>query len=122
MLMTGNYRCIRRDQIVSIRDAVHGNVATSREIYEWVSRLCLQLGADPGDLVPFEKYARAAEDLRKPSAAARALFGGARHIERVDHLIRRLADQLGRHFEPLHEIAALVDERLSSNRSAPEGV
>jgi hypothetical protein len=120
MLMTGNYRCIRPDQMISIRDAVHGNVAMSRRIYDWVSELCRQLGADPDDLVPFEKYAKAAEDLRKPSAAARALFGGASHIERVDHLIRRLADQFGRHFEPLHEIAALVDERLRSNRAAVE--
>ena len=120
MLMTGNYRCILPDQMISIRDAVHGNVAMSRQIYDWVSELCLHLGADPDDLVPFEKYAKAAEDLRKPSAAARALFGGASHIERVDHLIRRLADQFGRHFEPLHEIAALVDERLRSNRAAVE--
>ena len=54
------------------------------EIYEWVTQLCTRLGAGDTDLVPFEKYARAAEGLAKPSSAARALFGGAEHIERVD--------------------------------------
>lgn len=71
----------------------------------------------PADLVPFEKYVKAAEDLAKPSAA-RALFAGARHIERVDHLIRRIARQLGLQFDPLHEIVTLVDEHLGRNRSA----
>lgn len=70
------------------------------------------------DLVPFEKYAKAAEDLATPSAAARALFAGARHIERVDHLIRRIARQLGLQFDPLHEIVTLVDEHPGRNRSA----
>ena len=47
------------------------------------------------DLVPFAKYAQAAESLGKPSSAARALFGGAEHIERVDCLVRRIAGQQG---------------------------
>ena len=118
MLMTGNYRCIRPHDMIPIKEAVHGNVDQSREIYNWVLKLCTRLGAQSADLVPFEKYAKAAEDLGKPSAAARALFGGARHIERVDHLIRRIARQLGLQFDPLHEMVALIDEHLGRNRSA----
>ena len=120
MLMTGNYRCIRPNDMIPIKEAVHGDVAKSREIYDWVSKLCTGLGAEAADLVPFEKYAKAAESLGKPSSAARALFGGAEHIERVDSLVRRIARQLGLQSDTLHEIVALVDERLERNRSATE--
>jgi hypothetical protein len=34
-------------------------------------------------MVPFEKYAKAAESLQSPSSAARALAAGAPNIERV---------------------------------------
>ena len=117
MLITGNYRCIRPDAMIPIKDAVHGNAAKSQEIYDWVANLCRKLGADANDLVPFEKYAKAAEGLGKPSSAARALFSGAVHIERVDKLVWRIARQLGLHSEPLHEIVTLVDERLQRNRA-----
>lgn len=120
MLMTGNYRCIRPNDMIPIRQAVHGDVDQSRQIYDWVAQLCIRLGAASADLVPFEKYAKAAEDLGKPSAAARALFGGARHIERVDRLIQRIARQLGLQFDPLHETVTLIDERLGKNRVAAE--
>jgi hypothetical protein len=118
MLMAGNYRCIRRDDMIPIRDAVHANVDQSREVYDWVSKLCTSLGAAGDDLVPFEKYAKAAEGLGKPSSAARALFGGAEHIERVDCLVRRIARQQGLQSDTLDEIVTLVDERLTRNRSA----
>jgi hypothetical protein len=118
MLIAGNYRCIRPDDMIPIKEAVHGNVAKSREIYEWVAKLCSRLGAEAADLVPFEKYAKAAEGLGKPSSAARALFGGAEHIERVDSLVRRIARQLGLQSDTLHEIVTLVDERLGRNRLA----
>ncbi len=121
MLMAGNYRCIRPNDMISIKEAVHGNVDKSREIYEWVSKLCTGLGAEAADLVPFEKYAKAAESLGKPSAAARALFGGAEHIERVDHLVRRIARQQGLQSDTLHEIVTLVDERLGRNRETLTG-
>jgi hypothetical protein len=122
MLIAGNYRCIRPDDMIPIKEAVHGNVAKSREVYEWVAKLCARLGAEAADLVPFEKYAQAAEGLGKPSSAARALFGGAQHIERVDSLVRRIARQLGLHSDTLHEIVTLVDERLGRNRRAAERV
>src|SRR6058998_535318 len=117
MLMAGNYRCIRPTEMIPIKDAVHGNVDKSREVYDWVWKLCTKLGASDEDLVPFAKYAQAAESLGKPSSAARALFGGAEHIERVDCLVRRIAAQQGLHSETLDEIVALVDERLARNRA-----
>ncbi|MBK8064124.1 MAG: hypothetical protein IPK29_08765 [Betaproteobacteria bacterium] len=117
MLLAGNYRCIRPDHMLAIREAVHGDLATSAAVYAWVSALCLRLGAAPEDLVPFEKYAAAAAGLGKPSSAARALFGGAANIERVDGLVRRIAAQRGMGSAVLDEIVALVDARLARNRS-----
>jgi len=117
MLIAGNYRCIRQSDMVPIQEAVHGSIEKSREIYDWVCKLCTALGADAADLVPFDKYATAAEGLVKPSSAARALFGGAEHIERVDCLIRRIARQQGLASPALDEIVALVDERLANNRA-----
>jgi hypothetical protein len=122
MLMAGNYRCIRRGDMVPIREAVHADLEKSREVYDWVCKLCRRLGADDADLVPFEKYARATESLANPSSAARALFGGAQHIERVDCLIHRIARQHGMRSDTLDEIITLVDERLTTNRAAvPSG-
>jgi hypothetical protein len=118
MLIAGNYRCIRRDEMIPIKDAVHGNIDRSRAVYDWVARLCGALGADSSDLVPFDKYAADAEGLGKPSSAARALFGGAEFIERVDCLVRRIARQQGLESETLDEIVTLVDERLKKNRAA----
>ena len=120
MLMTGNYRCIRPDGMIPIREAVHGDIGRSREIYEWVSKVCARIGAEPDDLVPFEKYAKATEILGKPSSAARALLGGAQHVERVDRLVREIAGQKGLASDPLREIIALVDERLRRNRAGAE--
>src|SRR6185369_5703254 len=118
MLMAGNYRCIRKNDMISIKEAVHGDLAKSRAIYDWVWKLCTALGADDDDMVPFEKYAKAAEGLTKPSSAARALFSGAEHIERVDCLIRQIARQHRLQSLALDEIVTLVDERLAKNRAA----
>jgi hypothetical protein len=118
MLLAGNYRCIRPDKMISIHEAVHADLGKSREIYEWVWQVCKRLGAEDADGVPFEKYAQAAEGLGNPSSAARALFGGAEQIERVDCLIRRIARQQGFQSDALDEIVALVDERLEKNCQA----
>lgn len=118
MLITGNYRCIRKDDAISIKDAVLGDFEKSRDIYGWVSQLCIGLGARTDDLVPFDKYAKATEGLSKPSSAARALFGGAANIERVDCLVRRIAVQKGLRSGTLDEIVTLVDQRLERNRAA----
>jgi hypothetical protein len=117
MLIAGNYRCIRRDDMISIQEAVHADLEKSREVYDWVWKLCTRLGAEDADLVPFEKYAKAAEGLGNPSSAARALFGGAEHIERVDCLVSRIARQQGLQSDALDEIVTLVDERLAKNRA-----
>jgi len=122
MLIAGNYRCIRRDDMISIQEAVHANPAKSREIYEWVWKICAALGAKEADMVPFEKYARAAEDLAKPSSAARALFGGAEHIERVDCLVQRIAREQGMESDTLDEIVTLVDEHLAKNRATENDI
>ncbi|NJO38162.1 MAG: hypothetical protein HC871_11810, partial [Rhizobiales bacterium] len=118
MLLTGNYRCIQQDGPRSIRDAVHGDLEQSRAIYDWVSGLCRRLGAAEADQVPFEKYARAAEGLAKPSSAARALFAGAPYIERVDCLVKTIAASMDMHSDTVDGIVALVDQKLEANRQA----
>src|SRR5436190_11236453 len=116
MLVAGNYRCVQRDAARSIRDAVHGDLETTRAVYAWVFDLCVELGAAPADLVPFEKYAQAALSLVTPSSAARALFAGAPNIERVDRLVQAVAAQRGQRNAVLDETVALVDARLELNR------
>lgn len=118
MLLTGNYRCVRADGMVPIVEAVHGDEALSRSIYAWVVGLCCKLGADEADLVPYEKYAAAADGLKKPSSAARSLFGGAANIERVDKLVSSIAAQLSVSNEHVEETVRLVDARLAANRAA----
>ena len=117
MLLTGNYRCIQKDDMRSIRDAVHSDLETSRSIYNWVSALVRELGAAEADQVPFEKYANAAKGLIRPSSAARALFGGAPNIERVDCLVKTIAAQKGMHNASVEQTALNVDNRLELNRS-----
>ena len=118
MLLTGNYRCVQKDEARSIREAVHTDLDTSRSVYDWVSGLCRDLGAAPEDQVPFEKYANAAQGLAKPSSAARALFAGAPNIERVDCLVKTIAAQKGKHSNAVDEVVSLVDARLQDNRTA----
>jgi len=72
--------------------------------------------------VPFEKYAAAAASLLKPSSAARALFGGAAHIERVDKLVWRIAGELGMANPHVERIVERVDARLAKNRQAFEKI
>ena len=118
MLVAGNYRCITKDGMRSIKDTVHSDLEASRSAYNWVVKLCVSLGAAEKDMVPFEKYAKAAESLQSPSSAARALFGGAPNIERVDRLVQTLAKQKGMQSAVVDETVALVDARLEANRRA----
>jgi hypothetical protein len=118
MLLTGNYRCVTKDGPRSIKEAVHTNPRESHAVYDWVRELCIKLGASPNDLVPFEKYAAAAQGLVRPSSAARALFAGAPNIERVDRLVQAVAAQQGMRLAALDDTVAVVDEKLAANRKA----
>jgi hypothetical protein len=118
MLMAGNYRCITRQGMRSINEAVHSDIDATREMYDWVVTLCRGLGADARDLVPFEKYAAAAKGLTGASSAARALYGGAPYIERVDRLVQTIAAQKNMRSAALDEVVALVDAQLEANRKA----
>ena len=118
MLLTGNYRCVTKDGPRSIKEAVHTNPRESHAVYDWVRELCIKLGASPNDLVPFEKYAAAAQGLVRPSSAARALFAGAPNIERVDRLVQAIAAQQGMRLAALDDTVAVVDEKLAANRKA----
>jgi len=118
MLIAGNYRCIRPTGMQPIAEVVHGDLEASRAVYDWVVEVCKTLGASEDDLVPFDKYAKAAHGLASPSSVARALFGGATHIERVDCLVKSIAAQKGMRSDVLDEIVALVDAKLEENRRA----
>ena len=116
MLLAGNYRCVQPGSMRSIKEAVHSDPAVSRDIYSWVVGLCVSLGANLNDMVPFEKYAQAALSLESPSSAARALANGAQNIERVDRLVQEIAQQRGLRSATLDEIVSCVDLWLVRNR------
>ena len=115
MLMTGNYRCVNKDGMIAIKDAVHTDLKASEEIYQWTAQLCQALGADPADLVPFEKYANAAKGLSQPSSAAKALANGSSAIERVDKLVKLLAAQKNMQHEVVDNIVSSVEWYLEQN-------
>jgi hypothetical protein len=116
MLLAGNYRCVTAAGVRPIRDAVHADLAAARAVYEWVAGLCVALGADRRDLVPFEKYAEAAQLLATPSSAARALANGAQNIERVDRLVQIIGAGKGMRNGEVDHTVALVDAFLDRNR------
>jgi hypothetical protein len=116
MLLAGNYRCVTQDGMRTAQEAVHGDIETSRSVYNFVFDLCVRLGAAPADLVPFEKYAAAAQSLTRPSSAARALNNGAQHIERADKLVQLIGRQMRLSHPAIDAGVALVDARLEANR------
>jgi hypothetical protein len=116
MLLAGNYRCVLKDGIRTAQEAVHSDLETSRSVYDFVNDLCVKLGASPNDLVPFEKYAAAAQSLIRPASGARALQNGALNIERPDKLVQLIARQKGLSHPVIDETVALVDSRLEINR------
>jgi hypothetical protein len=118
MLLAGNYRCITKDGMRTAQEAVHSNLEESRSVYNFVFDLCVKLGAAPADLVPFEKYAAAAQSLTRPASAARALQNGAPNIERADKLVQLIAAQKGMRHPAIDAQVALVDQRLEANRKA----
>ena len=95
-------------------------IPTSRHrsaVYNFVLDVCVKLGASPNDLVPFEKYAAAAQSLARPASAARALNNGAPNIERADKLVQLIARQKGMSLPAIDAQVALVDERIAANRA-----
>src|SRR6202163_2966322 len=116
MLLAGNYRCITKDGMRTTQEAVHSDIETSRAVYNFVNDLCVKLGANTSDLVPFEKYAAAAQSLVRPASAARALNNGAPNIERPDMLVQLIAQQKGLSDAVIDPIVALVASRLDANR------
>lgn len=118
MLIAGNYRCVRPGEIVSIYEAVNADLEHTRRVYEWVGELVRTLGAAPEDQVSFDKYIEASKDLVKPAVAARALFDGISHIERVDRLVQAIGEQQDMHLAELDEIVRVIDRHLEMNRAA----
>lgn len=118
MLLTGNYRCVLENGARPICEAVHDDLVESARIYNHVVDLVRKLGAEENDQVPFQKYARAAESLAKPSSAARAIVAGAPVIERVDKLVQLIARQYEMMDPAIDEIVATVDAALTGNRVA----
>ncbi len=117
MLLAGNYRCVTKDGMrIDIKEAVHSDIEASRSVYNFVIDLCVKLGANRDDLVPFEKYAAAAQVLTRPSSAARALNNGVPNIERADKLVQLIATQKGLRNPVIDATVALVDARLEANR------
>jgi hypothetical protein len=116
MLLAGNYRCVTPDGMRTAQEAVHTDIDTSRSVYNFVNDLVVKLGAKPSDLVPFEKYAAAAQSLSRPASAARALNNGAPNIERADKLVQLIAKQMGLSNPAIDAQVTLVDSRLEANR------
>ena len=116
MLLAGNYRCVTKDGMRTAQEAVHSDIETSRSVYNFVFDLCVKLGAAPGDLVPFEKYAAVAQSLVRPASAARALQNDVPNIERADKLVQLIAKQKGLSHPAIDAQVELVDRRLEANR------
>ena len=110
-------RCWNDDTRVQFSNgAVHADLEASRAVYNFVVDLCVKLGANWDDLVPFEKYAAAAQSLTRPSSAARALNNGVPNIERADKLVQLIAAQQGLRNAVIDATVARVDARLEANR------
>ncbi|MBI1202502.1 MAG: hypothetical protein GC182_08320 [Rhodopseudomonas sp.] len=116
MLLTGNYRCVTTSAPIAIRDAVHADLALSRDIYQAVAAIVMRLGAQPEDLVPFDKYAAAAEKLINPSSVARAIAAGAPMAERVDKLVQLVSRQQRLGHPAIDNTVTIVNAKLARNR------
>lgn len=123
MLAVGNCRCVGTGQSAprSIRDAVWENLRLSRRLYDGVIAGLLACGAPPEALVPFDSYAKAAQQLVRPSSLARALAHGATAVERIDLLVLNLLRYTGQDVEMcdlMQSVSDTIATRLSSNTRA----
>ncbi len=116
MLMTGNYRCVTVSAPISIREAVHADIGLSRDIYAAVESIVLKIGGKPEDLVPFDKYAAAAERLTNQSSVARAIVMGVPFVERVDKLVQLIGRQYGIANPAIDYTVSVINAKLDRNR------
>lgn len=92
MLITGNYRCLNKNHLMSIQEIVNQNIGVSEEIYNEVLALCRSLGATDKDLIKFQSYLKVANKLTSPSSVARLAFAKNKNFERLDILIKSLCN------------------------------
>lgn len=118
MLIAGNCRCLTRNGIRPIAEAVHADLAASEQLYDAVCKLALALGTRTADLVPFAAYAQAARGLTRPSSLAQALAAGAPKVERIDLMVLRLMQANGLGVDAIEPIVAAIEDRLSANALA----
>ena len=111
MLLTGNYRCITPHEPQSIRDAVHSDRNSRSRSMTMPTASPAVWGRTRRIRCRFEKYAKAAESLLKPSSAARAVASGAPFIERVDLLVKLVSDQLGAPSAEIDRTVQTVDQK-----------
>ena len=76
------------------------------------------MGGEASDLVPFEKYAAAAQSLQKPSSVARAIAAGTPFVERVDRLVEAVSRAMGMPHPEISRTVEILDRALAANRVA----
>ena len=116
MLICGNYRCVEKDKIISIKDAVLQDEKTSEKIYNDVTKLCIMLGAEESLMVPFKHYFRRVPKLDAPSSVARMIESKKMNIERFDKLLKIISEKNNIEISDLEKIVSIIDSRLEKNR------
>lgn len=120
MLLAGNYRCIYKNELMSIGDAVHSDIDASREIYEAVVEVLRHHGASRAATVPFSAYLKASTALDAPSSVCRAIFNGRNQVERVDRLVLQLSYWCAGPLSVIAGVVANIDSAIE--RFAADGV
>jgi len=110
MLITGNYRCLENNKLISIHDAVNNDVKLSEKIYNEVQEICKSLGASNNELINFENYLKATRKLNAPSSVARLAFSKVRNFERLDKLIKILCEKKNIHISVIDKIIKNFDK------------
>ena len=84
MLLAGNYRCVQKDSVRPIKDAVHSDLEASRSVYNWVVEAVRVAGRD-------RERPRAVREVRQRGAVARepVLRGAGARRRRAQYRARR---------------------------------
>ena len=117
MLIAGNYRCVQKDGMRSIKDAVHcrhRGLAVGLQLGGQAVHVSGRRREGPGAVRKIRQRGAVAGEARPPRRGR--LFGGAPNIERVDRLVQAIAAQKGMQSKVVDETVALVDARLGANR------